>query len=113
MSEEKKPSILLVEDEEKLAQFLEKGFKAEGFAIDIAADGETGLKYAFMNEYDIIFLDVNLPKMSGVTLVGANGARKDFFGNTQGLHATDPDDRNSPFARRRCNRGNGFFGLVG
>lgn len=57
--------VLLVEDEEKLAAFLEKGLKSEGFAVDIAPDGETGLKYAFMNEYDIILLDVNLPKMSG------------------------------------------------
>ncbi len=57
--------VLLVEDEEKIAQFLEKGFKEEGFAVDIAADGETGLKYAFMNGYDLILLDVNLPKMNG------------------------------------------------
>ncbi|MBI4970797.1 MAG: response regulator transcription factor [Candidatus Omnitrophica bacterium] len=57
--------ILLVEDEEKIAAFIERGLKAEGFAVDIALDGEAGLKHAFMNEYDLIILDVNLPKMSG------------------------------------------------
>lgn len=57
--------ILLVEDEEKIAEFLEKGLRSEGFAVDIAPDGEAGLKYAFMNGYDLILLDVNLPKMSG------------------------------------------------
>lgn len=57
--------ILLVEDEEKLASFVEKGLKAENFAVDVALDGELGLKYAFMNEYDLIILDVNLPKISG------------------------------------------------
>ncbi len=57
--------ILVVDDEEKLAAFIEKGLKAEGYAVDTAFDGETGLKYAFMNEYDLIILDVNLPKISG------------------------------------------------
>ncbi len=57
--------ILLVEDEEKLAAFIEKGLKSEGYAVDTAFDGETGLRYAFMNDYDLIILDVNLPKMSG------------------------------------------------
>jgi len=57
--------ILLVDDEKKLAAFVEKGLKAEGYTVDAAYDGEAGLKYAFMNVYDLIILDVNLPKISG------------------------------------------------
>jgi DNA-binding response OmpR family regulator len=60
--------ILIVEDQEKLATFIEKGLKSEGYSVDIALDGEKGLQYAFMNDYDLILLDVNLPKISGFEL---------------------------------------------
>ncbi len=60
--------ILVVEDEKKMASFLERGLKEEGYAIDLAEDGEKGWEYAMTNEYDLLILDWMLPKMSGVDL---------------------------------------------
>ncbi len=60
--------ILIVEDEKKMASFLERGLKEEHYAVDIAYDGEKGWEYAMTNEYDLLILDWMLPKMSGVDL---------------------------------------------
>ena len=60
--------ILIVEDERKMASFLERGLKEEHYAVDIAYDGEKGWKYAMANDYDVLILDWMLPKMSGVEL---------------------------------------------
>jgi DNA-binding response OmpR family regulator len=60
--------ILIVEDEKKMASFLERGLKEEGYTVDIAEDGEKGWEYAVSNEYDLLILDWMLPKMSGVDL---------------------------------------------
>ncbi|HLD50265.1 MAG TPA: response regulator, partial [bacterium] len=60
--------ILLVEDEKKMASFIERGLKEEGYAVDVCNDGETGWEYASTNEYDCILLDVMLPKLSGLDL---------------------------------------------
>ncbi|MCB9800246.1 MAG: response regulator transcription factor [Candidatus Omnitrophica bacterium] len=60
--------ILLVEDEVKMASFIVRGLKEEGYAVDAAEDGEKGWEYVLLNEYDLIILDLNLPKMSGMTL---------------------------------------------
>lgn len=60
--------ILIVEDEKKMASFLERGLKEEGYVVDIAYDGEKGLEYAVTNEYDLLILDWMLPKMNGVDL---------------------------------------------
>jgi DNA-binding response OmpR family regulator len=60
--------ILIVEDEKKMASFLERGLKEEHYAVDIAYDGEKGWEYAMTNEYDLLILDWMLPKMSGVEL---------------------------------------------
>jgi DNA-binding response OmpR family regulator len=57
--------ILLVEDEEKVARFVERGLKAELYIVDIAKDGETALHYAQEFSYDLAILDLNLPDMSG------------------------------------------------
>src|SRR5688572_19397118 len=57
--------ILIVEDEEKVGRFLSRGLKEEAFAVDLARDGEEGLYLAQTNEYDLIVLDVLLPKMDG------------------------------------------------
>ena len=53
--------ILLVEDEERLASFIRKGISAEGYEVEVAYDGRTGLSLFRRNIYDIILLDVNLP----------------------------------------------------
>ena len=60
--------ILIVEDEKKMASFLERGLKEEHYAVDNAYDGEKGWEYAMTNEYDLLILDWMLPKMSGIEL---------------------------------------------
>lgn len=62
--------ILLVEDEKKMASFIERGLKEEGYAVDVAADGEQGWEYVSANDYDAIILDLMIPKISGLALCG-------------------------------------------
>ena len=57
--------ILLVEDEEKLARMVELELKYEGYQVDKAADGRTGLDMAQTGDYDLILLDIMLPVMDG------------------------------------------------
>lgn len=57
--------VLVVEDEELLADSLRAGLEAEGFAVDTAGEGETGLWMARENTYDAIVLDLMLPKLNG------------------------------------------------
>jgi DNA-binding response OmpR family regulator len=57
--------ILVVEDEARLASSLRTGLEAEGFAVDVAHDGEDGLWYAREHEYDAILLDIMLPRVNG------------------------------------------------
>lgn len=61
--------LLLVEDDAKIASFIIKGFKAEGFAVDHAADGVTGLDLAMTNPYDVMVVDLMLPAMDGMELI--------------------------------------------
>jgi two-component system OmpR family response regulator len=61
--------LLLVEDDLKIASFITKGFKAEGFAVDHAGDGENGLHLALTEPYDAAIVDIMLPKMDGLTLI--------------------------------------------
>jgi two-component system OmpR family response regulator len=61
--------ILLVEDDQKIASFIIRGFKAEGFAVDHAADGEDGLHFALTEPYDAAIIDVMLPKKDGLSLI--------------------------------------------
>jgi two-component system OmpR family response regulator len=63
--------VLVVEDEGRLATALQRGLQAEGFAVDIAADGPTGLDLARHGEYDAMILDVMLPGLSGYRVVRA------------------------------------------
>ncbi len=60
--------ILIVEDEKKIAGFIKRGLKEEGYAVDVAADGDEGYELASVNDYDLIILDIMLPKCDGVTL---------------------------------------------
>ncbi|MET7333414.1 response regulator transcription factor [Nonomuraea sp. NPDC005650] len=57
--------VLLVEDEERLADLVKGGLAGEGFAVDVAHDGRDGLWMATENTYDVIVLDVMLPRMNG------------------------------------------------
>ncbi|GAB2535011.1 response regulator transcription factor [Spirosoma aerophilum] len=63
-----KPSILVVEDEAKVALFLKKGLETQGFNITVAADGREGKRLAGTERFDLIILDVNLPFVNGVEL---------------------------------------------
>jgi two-component system copper resistance phosphate regulon response regulator CusR len=57
--------ILLVEDDRKVAGFIELGLREEGYLVDVARDGDEATTMAHVNEYDAILLDVVLPKKNG------------------------------------------------
>ena len=61
--------ILIVEDDYNLAAALEHIVKEEKYFVDVVHDGEDGLYYAMNNEYDVIILDVMLPKMNGFDVI--------------------------------------------
>jgi two-component system OmpR family response regulator len=61
--------ILLVEDDKKIASFIIKGLKAQGFAVDHETNGEDGLHLALTEPYDAAIIDVMLPKMDGLKLI--------------------------------------------
>jgi len=71
--------VLVVEDEARLATALQRGLQAEGFAVDIALDGPTGLDQARHGEYDAMILDVMLPGLSGYRVVRALRAEKHWL----------------------------------
>jgi heavy metal response regulator len=60
--------ILVVEDEKKIANFIKRGLKEEGYSVDLAADGEEGHYLASTNDYDLIILDLMIPKMDGLSV---------------------------------------------
>ena len=60
--------ILVIEDEKKIANFIKRGLKEEGYAVDAAYDGEQGYFMATTQDYDLIVLDLMLPKIDGLTL---------------------------------------------
>ncbi|RCG33304.1 DNA-binding response regulator [Sphaerisporangium album] len=57
--------VLVVEDERRMAAALRRGLTAEGFAVDLAHDGEEGLHLAREGDYDVVVLDIMLPRLSG------------------------------------------------
>jgi DNA-binding response OmpR family regulator len=61
--------VLLVEDELGIAQFIVQGLKETGYTIGYAADGQAGQNLVDINEYDIIILDIMLPKINGLQLL--------------------------------------------
>lgn len=61
--------ILIMEDENRIAAFIEKGLKAEGFTPTVVADGVTGLDYALTGEFDLIILDIGLPGLDGFSVL--------------------------------------------
>lgn len=60
--------ILIIEDELRLANIIKKGLIEEGFAVDVAYDGEEGQYLAESESYDLIILDIMLPKVDGITI---------------------------------------------
>jgi DNA-binding response OmpR family regulator len=67
--------ILVVEDDSKVAGFIDHGLKEEGYIVDVASDGEEATMLAHANEYDIILLDLLLPKKNGFQV--ANELRRE------------------------------------
>jgi two-component system, OmpR family, copper resistance phosphate regulon response regulator CusR len=68
--------ILIVEDEKKVANFIKKGLQQEGYAADIAQDGEEALESAIAFDYDAMVLDLMLPKKSGLDVLRTIRASK-------------------------------------
>jgi heavy metal response regulator len=68
--------ILVVEDEKKVASFIQRGLAAESHAVDVAYDGEAGLARILAGEYDLILLDVMLPRRDGIEVLHEIRRRK-------------------------------------
>ncbi len=64
-------TILLVEDDEAIASYVVDALEAEGFSVDHAGDGETGLNLALKRVYAVVILDRMLPKIDGLTILGS------------------------------------------
>ena len=102
--------ILLVEDDFKIASFILKGLKAEGFAVDHAPDGEDGLHLALTESYDTAVIDIMLPKLDGLLLIEKMrheniktpviilSAKSAIEDRVKGLHAGGDDYLPKPFA---------------
>jgi two-component system OmpR family response regulator len=61
--------ILVVEDDLKIAEFIQKGLKSSGFAVDHAVTGTQGFEMAFGEPYDTMVVDIMLPEMDGISLI--------------------------------------------
>jgi two-component system, OmpR family, copper resistance phosphate regulon response regulator CusR len=62
-------SILIVEDEERIASFVEKGLRANGFATAVSSDGSSGLTLASTGGFDLVILDLGLPDLDGLAVL--------------------------------------------
>jgi len=102
--------LLVVEDDAKIASFLVRGLKESGYAVDHAADGETGLLLAETTEYDAAVIDIMLPQLDGLSLVKRLrakrqqtpvlflSARAGVEDRVRGLQAGGDDYLTKPFA---------------
>jgi two-component system copper resistance phosphate regulon response regulator CusR len=68
--------VLIIEDEEKTADYLRRGLTEQGFNVDLAPDGVEGLHLALESDYDVIILDVMLPGLDGFGVLRTLRARK-------------------------------------
>ena len=102
--------VLVVEDSEALRESLRAGLAEEGFAVDVAADGRLGVSLARSNPYDVLVLDLMLPGLDGLGVLGELRARADrphvlvltardrIEDRVQGLNAGADDYLVKPFA---------------
>ncbi|HPI91969.1 MAG TPA: response regulator transcription factor [Deltaproteobacteria bacterium] len=102
--------ILLVEDDETLASFIESGLREAGFAVDHACDGETGLHMAVAEPYDAAVVDIMLPRLDGLSLIEQLrseknnipvlilSAKRSVSDRVQGLQTGGDDYLTKPFA---------------
>jgi len=70
------PRILLVDDEPRILNFLSRGLRAEGFQVEVAAEGRDGLQRALTESYDLVVLDLLMPGMDGTAVLRRILARK-------------------------------------
>ena len=101
---------LLVEDDPTIADFVARGLREAGFAVDHAADGEAGLAAALEQPYDVAIVDVMLPKRDGLSLIeelrrrGTTtpvlilSARREIDDRVRGLQTGGDDYLTKPFA---------------
>ena len=101
--------ILIVEDEARLAGFLEKGLRANGYSTKVAPDGESARRLADDSEFDLVILDLGLPDIDGLTVlrelrdrgvrlpVVILTARDDLADKVEGLDAGGDDYVTKPF----------------
>jgi two-component system copper resistance phosphate regulon response regulator CusR len=68
--------ILVVEDEKKIADFLQRGLESNGYAVDLAADGHAAVVRVHETDYDLVILDLMLPDMDGMKVLERIRARK-------------------------------------
>ncbi|MEU1848891.1 response regulator transcription factor [Streptomyces sp. NPDC019990] len=61
--------ILIVEDEERIASFVDKGLRSNGFTTTVVGDGDAGYEYALTGGFDLVVLDIGLPGRDGFTLL--------------------------------------------
>jgi len=71
--------ILIVEDEPKIRHFLRRGLLEESYAVDTAEDGEEALYKLDINEYDLVLLDIMLPKVNGIAVCKALREKGSFL----------------------------------
>ncbi len=102
--------VLLVEDDLKIAAFVEKGLKQAGFVVEHAADGEEGLCMATGSQYDAAIIDIMLPKLDGLSLIDRLrleevntpvlilSAKRTVDDRVKGLQAGGDDYLTKPFA---------------
>jgi two-component system OmpR family response regulator len=101
---------LLVEDDETISEFVARGLREAGFAVDCAADGEAGVDAALSQPYDVAVLDVMLPRRDGLSVIDELrrrgiatpvlilSARRSVDDRVRGLQAGGDDYLTKPFA---------------
>jgi two-component system OmpR family response regulator len=101
---------LIIEDDQTIADFVARGLREAGFAVDHAADGEIGLEAALQQPYDVAIVDLMLPKRDGLAVIDALrragrttpvlilSARRSVDDRVRGLQAGGDDYLTKPFA---------------
>ena len=105
-----KVRALIVEDDPTIAEFVRRGLREAGFAVDHAPDGEAGLAAAASEPYDVAIVDVMLPRRDGLSLIETLrqrgiltpvlilSARREIDDRVRGLQAGGDDYLTKPFA---------------
>ncbi len=85
--------LLLIEDEEDIARPLTKALRKQGYAVDVAYEGEQGYELAQVNDYDLLVLDIGLPGMDGLEICRRLRASKPHLLMLMLTARSDPGDR--------------------